>query len=214
MNFRNFVIFFPWKRRNSSFEQTWIPYTRMICGKFGWNWTSGSGKDDFPSNMLLYFYNFAMLPWKYNGPLIRINMNSLHSSMIYAKFGWNWPSGPAEDFKNLSMYFRNFVIISPLKRAEPFIKTNLNPLYPRMLCVNASLFELAQRFWIRISKCEKLTDGQTARQVIRKAQLSFELRWAKKRCGPLFWTDLDVLSQRMLCGNLRWNCPNGSERRF
>ena len=34
----------------------------------------------------------------------------------------------------LSMYFRYFVIISPWKRAGPFIWTNLNPLHPRMLC--------------------------------------------------------------------------------
>ena len=34
----------------------------------------------------------------------------------------------------VSMYFRNFVIISHLKRAGSFIWTNLNPLYPRMLC--------------------------------------------------------------------------------
>ena len=32
------------------------------------------------------------------------------------------------------MYFRYFLIISPLKRAGPFMWTNLNPLYPRMLC--------------------------------------------------------------------------------
>ena len=32
------------------------------------------------------------------------------------------------------MYFRHFVIISPWKRAGPFIWTNLNPLHPRMLC--------------------------------------------------------------------------------
>ena len=34
----------------------------------------------------------------------------------------------------LSMYFRYFVIISPWKRAGPFIWTNLNLLHPRMLC--------------------------------------------------------------------------------
>ena len=33
-----------------------------------------------------------------------------------------------------SMYFHNFVIISPLKRVGPFIWTNLNSLHPRMLC--------------------------------------------------------------------------------
>ena len=37
-------------------------------------------------------------------------------------------------FKISSMYFRYFVIISPLKMAGPFIWTNLNPLHPRMLC--------------------------------------------------------------------------------
>ena len=32
------------------------------------------------------------------------------------------------------MYFHYFLIISPWKRAGPFIWTNLNPLHPRMLC--------------------------------------------------------------------------------
>ena len=32
------------------------------------------------------------------------------------------------------MYFCNFVIFSHWKRAGPFIWTNMNPLYPRMLC--------------------------------------------------------------------------------
>ena len=36
--------------------------------------------------------------------------------------------------KDYLMYFRYIKIISPLKRAGPFIWTNLNPIYPRMLC--------------------------------------------------------------------------------
>ena len=32
------------------------------------------------------------------------------------------------------MYFRNFVIISPWNRAEPFIWTILNPRHPKMIC--------------------------------------------------------------------------------
>ena len=33
-----------------------------------------------------------------------------------------------------SMYFHHFVIISPWKRARPFIWRNLNPIHPRMFC--------------------------------------------------------------------------------
>ena len=112
----------------------------------------------------------------------------------------------------------------------PFIWTNLNPLYPRMLCAPVVLekkifkylqynftysllspsekgvalhlcklesppskdalwqvrLKLAQWFWRRSWKCEKFTDRQTdgqaddRQQAIRKAHLSFKLRWAIK----------------------------------
>ena len=39
-----------------------------------------------------------------------------------------------EDFLISLMYFCYFIIISPWKRVQPFIWTNLNPLYPIMLC--------------------------------------------------------------------------------
>ena len=67
------------------------------------------------------------------------NWNPLHPRMLCAKFGWNWASGSVEeDFLILSMYFLYFVIISPWKRAGPFIWTNWNPLHPRMLCAKFS----------------------------------------------------------------------------
>ena len=42
---------------------------------------------------------------------------------------WRW-----RFFLISSMHFRYFVVISPWKKAGAFIWTNLNPLYPRMLC--------------------------------------------------------------------------------
>ena len=39
-----------------------------------------------------------------------------------------------EDFKILSMYFCYFEIISPRKKAGPFIWTNLTPLHQKMHC--------------------------------------------------------------------------------
>ena len=84
----------------------------------------------------MYFRYFVIIsPWKRAGPFIWTNLNPLHPRMLCAKFSWNWLSDSGEeDFLILSMYFHYFVIISPWKRAGPFIWTNLNPLYPRMLC--------------------------------------------------------------------------------
>ena len=59
-----------------------------------------------------------------------------------------------EDFLILSMYFRYFlVIISPWKRAGPFFWTNLNPLFPRMLCAKFCWnWPMAKWFWRRFLK--------------------------------------------------------------
>ena len=72
-------------------------------------------------------------PWKKAWPFIWTNLNPLHQRMFCTKIGWNWPTGSGEeDFIISSMHFRYFLIISPWKRAGPFICTNLNPLHPRM----------------------------------------------------------------------------------
>ena len=78
------------------------------------------------------FFNFVnafslfviISPWKRAGPFICSNLHPLLPGIhvLCAKFGCNWPSGSGEeDFLISSMYFRYFVIISPWKRAGPFI---------------------------------------------------------------------------------------------
>ena len=93
------------------------------------------------------------------------------------------------------MYFHHFVIIYPWKRAGSFIWTNLNPLHPRMLCAkfgwNWPSGSGEEDEHVKSLQTDRQTDGQTdgqtdaGRQVIRKAHLSFQLRWAKN--GKCFW---------------------------
>ena len=83
------------------------------------------------------------------------------------------------------MYFHYFVIISPWIRAVPFIWTNLNLLHPRMLCAkfgwNWPSGSGEEDENVKSLQTDGRTDRQTdaGRQVIRKAHLSFQLRWAK-----------------------------------
>ena len=86
------------------------------------------------------------------------------------------------DFQISTIYFHYLIIISPWKRVWPFIWTNLNSLYPRMICAK---FDWN---WSNVSEEEDenvkslQTDRQmdNKQQVIRKTNLSFQLRWATK----------------------------------
>ena len=62
--------------------------------------------------------------------------------------------------------------------------TNLNPHHLRMLCAKFDL-NCPSGSWEEVENRKSLqTDGQTddVRQAIRKAHLSFQLRWAKNGC--------------------------------
>ena len=84
----------------------------------------------------MYFGNFlAISSWKRVGPFIWTNLRLHHPRMLCAKFGWNWPCDSwEEDFYSSSIYFCYSVVISPWKRAVPFIRINMNPHHRRMLC--------------------------------------------------------------------------------
>ena len=88
------------------------------------------------------------------------------------------------NFVNVFSQFRNYL---PLERAGPSIWTNLNPLHPRMLCAkfgwNWPSGSGEEDENVKSLQTNRRTDRQTddGRQVIRKAHLSFQLRWSKKR---------------------------------
>ena len=70
MYFNYFVIISPGKRAGSFI---WInlnpPYPRMLCAKFGWNWLSGSGEENFSISSMYFNYFVIIFPWKRAGPL-------------------------------------------------------------------------------------------------------------------------------------------------
>ena len=88
--------------------------------------------------------------------------------------------------------FENFIIFFLISNYLPFKKIlvpnfhNFESSEPKnALCQVWS--KLVQWFWRRSQKCEKFTDRQTTdrqtddrQKAIRKAHLSFQLRWAKK----------------------------------
>ena len=93
-----------------------------------------------------------------------------------------WSSGSwEEDVYISSIHFRYFLIISPWKRARPFIWRNLNPLHPRMFCAKFG-WNWPSGSWEEVENRKSLqtdghTDGQTDRQTTDERR-SEKLTWA------------------------------------
>ena len=108
----------------------------MFCIKFGWNWLSGSGEEDFWITSMHFRYFIIISSWKRVDPLL--------PRMLWIKFGWNLFSGYWEEdfliFVNIFSLFRKYF---PLEKAWPYIWTNLHTLHIRIW------LKFAQRFWRR-----------------------------------------------------------------
>ena len=106
--------------------------------------------------------------------------------MLCAKYNWYWPTGSGEeDFKNSSMYFRYFVIISPWKRTGPFIWTNWIPF--TQVCFVLSLVEIGpmvlekkKKIWKVFNDDDNNDDGQRT-NCDPKSTVSLWLIWANRR---------------------------------
>ena len=107
--------------------------------------------------------------------------------MLCAKFGWNWPSGSWVkyflNFLNICLIFPNYLPLG--KRVTLYLNILESPSPKDALCQD--LLKLVLWFWRRKWKCEKFTTTTTTRTpttdtgqiLIRKADLSLRLRWAK-----------------------------------
>ena len=74
-------------------------HPKMLCAKFGWNWPSGSGEEDFQILSMHFRYFIIISPWKRAWLFFWKNLNSL-----CAKFGWNWSIGLEKMMKMWKVY--------------------------------------------------------------------------------------------------------------
>ena len=130
------VIIFLGKGPGLSFKKIWIPFTQgcfvLSLIEIG-QWFCRRIWRRRLFNFIIILLPFSYyLPLEKGGALQWTNLNPLHPRMLCAKLG---EIGSVVLEKILSLYFHYFVMISPWKRALPFIWTkNLNPLHLRMLC--------------------------------------------------------------------------------
>ena len=118
--------------------------------------------------------------------------------MFCAKFGWNWPSGSGgEYFLISSMYFHYFVNISLGKgQGSPFEETWIpftqGWFVPSLVEIGPVVLEKKMKMWNVYRRTDRQTDRQTddGRQVIRKAHLSFQLRWPKNSIQNINYNEL------------------------
>ena len=96
------------KTHHLLFDNWKVLHPRMFGAKFGWNWPEGSWEKDFFNFVKKYFCNFVIIsPWKRAWYFISINLNSLYSRMICAKFGWNLLGGSGEEDENVKSLQNN-----------------------------------------------------------------------------------------------------------
>ena len=177
MYFHYFVIISPWKRVWPFIQRNMNPYhPRMLCAKFGKNWPSGSGEEYFYKlvNVISLFRNYLLLE---KG--MALHLNKLESSSPKDALCQVWLKLALwflrRRFLKLVNVFSLFPYYLPLEMGVAFHLNKLeSPLPKDALC------QVSEKFTDR--RTDRRTERQTdnGRQAIRKAHLSFQLRWANK----------------------------------
>ena len=145
----------------------------MLYDKFGWNWPSVSEEGDFQIffPIILTISQVSPLGEGHGPSFIHLESHILKNALCQVWF----------DFKNKSYNFYYFTIISsfPWRRAWPFVCTNLNPFYSRMLYAKFGWN------WLSGSGEEDTNVKRLWQQqwqfFIRKAHFSIRLRWSTKK---------------------------------
>ena len=174
----------------------------MLCAKFGWNWPSGSGEEDFLI-LSMYFHYFVIIsPWKRAGAH---HMNKLDSPspkdalcQVWLKLAqWFWRRR-IFNFVNIFSQFHNYI---PLEKGGTLLLNKLESPSPKdALC----------QVWLKLAQwfCRRRFFNFVNVFSLFRTYLPLEMG------GPFIWTNLNSLLPRMLCSKFGWNRNSGSEEDF
>lgn len=140
---------------------------RMLCAKSGWNLLSDSGEEDFLIvNVFLLFGSYPPLE---NG--VALHLNKLESFSPKDALCKVWLFLDKKIFRLSQYIFCYLVIISPWKRAWPFIWI-FNPFHPRMLFAKFEIGPVVLEKKMKIWKDYRRTKGDQKRSLELSAQAS------------------------------------------
>ena len=138
------------------------------------SWSSGSREEDFfnLNNVFLLIRNYRPLEKGVTIHLNKFEFSSPENALCkvrlkLALWFWRWL------FLNIVSVFSLFRNYLPLEKGVALHLSNLNPRHPRMLCAKFS--------WNWPSGSGEVNDNIESLQAIRKALLSWKLRWAIKK---------------------------------
>ena len=90
-------------------------YGKLLFAKFGWNWPSVSGGEDFKVASIYFCYFVIISLWTRVWPFIWTNLNPHPPRMLCAKFGWNWPSGSEEELLGqFQLFWVNKILVDSI----------------------------------------------------------------------------------------------------
>ena len=194
----SFVIISPLKRAWPFFHQNFYPHhPRMLCVKFGWNWTGGSGS--WFSNFVNVFSQFRnYLPLKTG---VALHLNELESPLpknalcqVWLKLVQRFWRRRFSKFVNVFSLFRNYL---PLENGVVLHLNKLVSPVPKDALCQAWL-KLAQWFCIRRFS-----------NFVHEFSL-FRLYLPLDNGVSFILINLNPLYPKMLCVNFGWNWPSGS----
>ena len=161
----------------------WNPlHPRMLCDRFDWSWTSGSGEEDFLIFQCIFTFSQLSPLWEGDWSFIWTNFIPLQPRIVCAKFGWNWTRCSGEDFEKLTIYLYYFPIIFPFRRAWPFIWTNFleKKIFKccHFTCIISQLFLFGKGVGLHLNKFESPSPRNNLCHVLlRLAQWLWRRNW-------------------------------------
>ena len=172
----------------------------MLCTKFGWNWPSGSGEEEFLISSMYFRFFVIIPPWRWAGPFISTNlrMSSSHKNalcQVWLKLAQRFWWKRFFIFVNVISLFRNYL---PWEKGRGLLLNKLESSSPQNALCQVWL-KLTLWFWRRRG-CFFISS---------KYFPLFRNYLPLEKDVALHLINLNPLHTKMLCAKFGWNWSSG-----